>query len=370
MKQRFEQDCIQILTERARRGAMDRRTFIKAMGFLAAVPLATRMNMGWADDGRLVLVNWGGDAIEAYQNAWTRSFTEQTGIPVEIDGSGPTRGAIQSQAEGGNVGWDIVDADPFTSISLGEDGILRPIDYSIVDRDKVRAGMDWEYGVANYLYSYVLAWDSSYYGEDAPKTWAEFWDTDTWPEQRTMYKWMSGVLEAALLADGVPASELYPLDVERAMDKLAELDPYILAYWESGAQSQDLMLSGETPLGMVWHTRALVMGEDSDDRIRWRFDNGFVNPSSWAVLRDNPGGEEAAMEFIAHAQDPEGQLSLFNAMGNGPANPAADELIPEADRHLNCASPENMAKQVVLDMEWYADHYGATLEKFLNRIAG
>lgn len=369
MNDRFHDDCIQILTERARRGTIDRRTFIKALGFLAGLPLAARMGISWAADRNLVLVNWGGDAIEAYRNAWTEGFERETGIPVGIDGSGPTRGAIESQAEGGNPGWDIVDADPFTSMNLGDMGNLRPIDYSRVDRDKVREGMAWEHGVANYLYSYVLAYDSSIYGDDAPQTWAEFWDTDTYPEQRTVYKWMNGVLEAALLADGVAAEDLYPLNVERAMEKLAELDPFILSYWESGAQSQNLMMAGETPLGMVWHTRAHVMNQDTDGRIQWSYNNGFLVPSSWAVLENNPGGEKAAMDFIAYAQDPETQVTLFDAMTNGPANPAADALIPEEKRHLNCASPENMDKQIILDMEWYADHYGATLEKFLDRIA-
>lgn len=369
MKDRFEHDCIQMLVERARKGAVDRRTFTKAMGFFAVLPLAARTGVTWADNGRLVIVNWGGDAIEAYREAWAKSFTRETGYEVGIDGSGPTRGAITAQAEGGNPGWDVVDVDPFTAMNLGGEGILRPIDYDVVDRGKVRDGMAYDHGVASYLYSYVMAYDSSIYGDDHPRTWADFWDTERFPGQRTLYKWLNGVLEAALLADGVGVEDLYPLDVPRALEKVDELQPHVLAFWESGAQSQDLMLAGETPLGMVWHTRARRMTEDSDGRIQWSFENAFVNPSAWAVLEDNPAGADPAMQFIAHAQDPDSQVTLFEAMANGPANPAADELIPEDQRYLNCASPENMAKQITLDMEWYADHYAESLEKYLDRIA-
>lgn len=368
MKDHFENDCMQLLIERARHGAVDRRTFIKAMGFLAAVPLAMRTRMAWADD-RLVIVNWGGDAIDAYEKAWTKSFSRETGIEVKIDGSGPTRGAIKSQAEGGNIGWDVVDADPFTARNLGDEGILRPIDYDVVDRSRIREGMDYKYGAPSYLYSYVLAYDSAIYGDDGPKTWADFWDTDRFPEQRTLYKWLNGVMEAALLADGVDVEDLYPIDVPRAMEKIDELKPYVLSFWGSGAESQNLMLSGETSMGMVWSTRAMRMTEDSNGRIQWSYNNAFVNPSVWAVLENNPAGAQPAMEFIAHAQDPESQAVLFEELGNGPANPAADKLIPAGKRYLNCASPENLRKQIVLDVEWYADHYAESLEKYLDRIA-
>lgn len=370
MNKEFENDCIQILTERARNGSISRRNFVKAMGFFAALPLAARMGVSWAADRNLVIVNWGGDAIDAYRNAWAKSFTKETGIDVKIDGSGPTRGAIKSQASGGNVSWDVVDADPFTGKALGKEGILREIDYDVVDRDKIRDGMDYRYGAANYLYSYVLVRDTAIYGDEGPKTWKDFWDTERFPEYRTVYKWLSGVMEAALLADGVAAEDLYPLDVARAMDKIEQLKPHVLSFWGSGAESQQMMLSGETAMGMVWSTRAMRMSEDSDGRIAWTYDQGFVNPSTWAVLDDNPGGADAAMQFIAHAQDPQSQAELFKALGNGPANPAADELIPAESRHLNCASPENLAKQIVLDVDWYAEHYAKSLEKYLSLISG
>lgn len=369
MSSRFENDCIQILIERARNGSISRRNFVKAMGFFAALPIAARTGVSWAADENLVIVNWGGDAIQAYREAWTRSFTRETGLPVKIDGSGPTRGAIKSQASGGNVSWDVVDADPFTGKALGEEGILRPIDYDTVDRSKIRDGMDYKYGAANYLYSYVLVRDTAVYGDEGPRTWADFWDTEKFPEQRTLYKWLSGVMEAALLADGVPKEELYPLDVARAMDRIEALKPHVLSFWGSGAESQQLMLSGETSMGMVWSTRAMRMTEDSDGRIQWSYDQAFVNPSTWAVLENNPAGAGPAMDFIAHAQDPQSQVELFKALGNGPANPAADEMIPDESKQLNCASPENLAKQIVIDVDWYAENYARSLEKYLSLIS-
>ena len=46
-------------------------------------------------------------------------------------------------------------------------------------------------------------------------------DTKKFPGKRTFYKWSApGVIEIALLADGVPADKLYPLDLDRAFKKL------------------------------------------------------------------------------------------------------------------------------------------------------
>lgn len=364
-----EQDCINGLIERARHGAIDRRTFIKTMGMMASLPLAMRAGITWADEKRLVVVNWGGDSKTNFNKAWGTAFEQASGIEVIIDGSGPSPGSIKIQYASGNSSWDVMDVYPFSTMTLGPQGVLRPIDYSIVDKDKVRPGTAWKYGVCNYYVSYVMAHDASVFGDEAPRTWKDFWDVERFPQMRTTYKWMQGVLESALLADGVAPEELYPLDVERAFAKVDQLMPYILAFWGTGAMSQQLMLSGQTPIAMVWNTRAMLMTKSSDGRIRWSYDNGFIVPDAWAVMADNQAGSEAAMNYIAFTQRPETQVELFKLQGNAPANPAANALIPENLRHLNGASPENIARQVQVDTEWYADHYAKTLEKFLKAIA-
>ena len=111
------------------------------------------------------------------------------------------------------------------------------------------------------------------------------------------------------------------------------------------------------------------MGEDSEGRIDWTYADGFLNPSTWATLADNPAGGETAMRFIAHAQEPEGQIELLRLLGNGLANPAGDALVPAELRRFNCASPENAAKQIHLDMEWYADNYSTALDRFLAMVS-
>ena len=52
-----------------------------------------------------------------------------------------------------------------------------------------------------------------------------------------------------------------------------------------------------------------------------------------------------------------------------PANPAADALIPDDKKRINPVDPANMAKQIALDMEWYAANYGAALDEYTKIIS-
>ncbi|WP_350404041.1 ABC transporter substrate-binding protein [Pseudomonas sp. W17] len=369
MSQHHQRDCIEILIEKARGGQVSRRTFLQAIGLLAAVPLALRSGISWAADKPLVVVNWGGDALNAFRSAWTDSFTKSTGIPVRIDGAGPTEGAIRSQLASGRPSWDVVDVDSYSAMTLGRDKVLQPLDYSVVQRDLVAPSLSHEHGIAGYLFSYVIAWDSQKFGDNGPKDWADFWNVEKFPGKRTLYKWMNGMLEAALLADGVAAEQLYPLDVPRALRKIDELKPHVLSFWGSGAESQQLMIEGEASMGAIWHTRATLLHEDSGGRIKWGFDHAFLNASSWGVLKDNPAGTAPAMQFIQHALQPAGQLKLFEALGNGPSNAATQQLMSAEQREINCASEANMKKQIFLDTQWYADHYSSTLEQYLTHLS-
>ena len=53
---------------------------------------------------------------------------------------------------------------------------------------------------------------------------------------------------AALIADGVPMEKLYPIDANRAFKKLEQLKPHVLVWWNSGAQSVQILQDGEVDM--------------------------------------------------------------------------------------------------------------------------
>ena len=370
MTNESKKQAVESLVDRAARGEISRRQFTQLSALvLAGTPLLLRSGDAFAQAKELVLVNWGGDAITAYDAAYGQPFTEETGIVVKMDGSGPTEGAIEAQAKSGKPTWDLVDVDPFSAITLGAKGMLEPIDYAIVDKSKMRPGFGWDHAASTYFFSYVIAYDSEKYGDTAPTGMKDFFDVEKFPGKRSLYKWGVSSWEAALLADGVAPADLYPLDMKRAHDKIAAFKDNVVAYWGGGAESQSVLLNEEASMAIVWSTRASLIEQDSGGSIKFIWDQGLISPGALAVLKGNPGGKEAAMKFIASAQDPEKQLVMFDKLGQGPANPAADALIPDDKKNFNPVDPANMAKQITLDMEWYAANYGPALDEYTKIIS-
>ena len=227
MNRNFENDCLEILAERARRGEISRRRFTQlGAALIGTSALAARGTPVLAASGELVFVNWGGDAVTAYDKAYGQPFEAETGIKVLQDGSGPTEGAIQAQYESGKPSWDIVDADAFSAETLGKKGMMEPIDYAIVDKAKTRKGFGWEYAASSYFFSYIIAYDSKKYGDNPPTGMADFFDVEKFPGTRAIGGgYPSTNMEIALMADGVPKDQVYPIDMDRSMKKWADFNP-------------------------------------------------------------------------------------------------------------------------------------------------
>jgi putative spermidine/putrescine transport system substrate-binding protein len=77
------------------------------------------------------------------------------------------------------------------------------------------------------------------------------------------------------------------------------------------------------------------------------------------------------MEAIATMQDPDAQVGLFRALGNGPANPEASARIPPDLIAADPGAPENVAVQAKIDVAWYlgGDRYSAAQKQFLNMLS-
>lgn len=348
---------------------LTRRQFSLAALMSTTAALALRGAPALAQPTQIVLANWGGDATAAYEEAYGKPWKAATGISLMQDGAGPTEGAIEAQAKSGKPAWDVVDVDAFSAETLGKKGMLVPIDYAVVDKTKVREGYVWDYCVGTYMFSYVLAYDKRKFGDNPPKTMADFFDLEKFPGKRTMYKWGTGMWEAALLADGVAMDKLYPLDLERAHKKIAAIKPEVVSFWGNGSESQQLMLDGEAVMGLIWSTRGRLLDRDTNGDVTFTWNEGLISPGALGVLKGAPAGEAEVMKFIASTQEPEKQKVMFEMLGQAPANPATDALIPEEERRYNAMDPSNAPGQRPLDMAWYEQNYTAALDEYLKLVS-
>ncbi len=222
---------------------------------LGAFLAASIFNVGLAQAADPVtVVSWGGSYGAAQDAALFTDASKNTGIEI-IRESGASMSKTCLQVESGSVSWDLVVTGSGGSASAAAKGCLEKIDYSVVDVSDFIPGMYTDYCVGTDVFATVMAWNTDKYGMSgsagAPKSWADFWDVEKFPGTRA-YRAnnVDGVLEPALMADGVPPEKVYEVlstkaGMMRAINKIRELKPHIAVFWGSGAQQAQLMKDAE-----------------------------------------------------------------------------------------------------------------------------
>ncbi|EJT02070.1 ABC transporter substrate-binding protein [Rhizobium sp. CCGE 510] len=306
----------------------------------------------------MVFSSWGGTTQDAQKAAWASPFTEKTGTTVVQDG--PTDyGKLKAMVEAGEVTWDVVDVEGDYAAQAGKTGQLEKLDFSVIDKSKLDPRFVTDYSVGSFYYSFVIGCNADAV-KACPKTWADLFDTAKFPGKRTFYKWSApGVIEAALLADGVAADKLYPLDLDRAFKKLDTIKSDII-WWSGGAQSQQLLASAEAPFGSVWNGRMTALAA-TGIKVETSWEQNITAADALVVPKGSPN-IEAAMKFIALATSAEPQAALAKATGYAPINLDSAKLMdPETAKTL---PDQQTASQVNADMSYWADNRDAIGEKW------
>lgn len=364
-------DIVDIAVERYKQGLLTRRGFIAAMGALGILPALSGKTM--AATKEIIVVNWGGKPKEILQEVMCDTYTKETGIKVTVDGSGPSAGKIRAMVESGAVVWDLCDSGAGSALILEQQGVTQPIDYNIVDKSKVLEGGVYNNGVANYVYSYVLASNPKLLGGNTPQSWEDVWNVKDFPGMRTFRKSVRGMLESATMSMGVAPKDVYEAlgtddGIKAAIDRFRQLRENVIV-WGSGSDSQNLFLQEEVSIGNIWSTRAHLLKDQMEEgSFTVTFNGGVVAPGIWVVPKNNPAGSEEVMKFIAHAQNPELQAQWLQLVGCGPANPAAAALVPDDFQKWNPSSPANLATQIMYNDTWYAKNQISAEELYVDAL--
>jgi putative spermidine/putrescine transport system substrate-binding protein len=299
----------------------------------------------------LVFTSWGGTTQDAQETFWAKPFSAQAGIKVLQDG--PTDyGKLKAMVEGDAVSWDVVDVEYDYALQAGANGLLEPLDFSVIDKSKLDPRFVSDYAVGSFYYSFVLGYSPAAYGSKQPSTLADLFDLKAFPGKRTFYKWSApGVIEAALVADGVAPKDLYPLDLDRAFAKLDTIKSDII-WWTSGAQSQQMLASGETPIGFFWNGRLAALQADGQDvGIAWK---GNITAADALVVPKGTKNKQAAMAFIAHATAAQSQADFAGATGYAPINLGSASLMTPTVR--DTLPDTHHEGQINANMTYWAEH--------------
>ena len=170
------------------------------------------------DDRPLIVLSFGGAWLEVLTEVIFKPFESKHKVPVKVIQYDGQYDWIKTMVEFDSVFLDVVDAEGNILIFGSGEGVLEPIDYTAVDKSQLLSIATHPNGVGVVAWSWVLAYNSEAFKEgQAPRTWKDFFDLETFPGPRGLQNDPRRTLEMALLADGVALENLYPLDLDRAL---------------------------------------------------------------------------------------------------------------------------------------------------------
>ncbi len=343
-----------------------RRRFLA--GGAATATLAPLMLTGKARaQTRTLYVNtWGGSWTAAEEAAFFKPFSAETGARIRT--VAPVSYAkLKAQVQSGSYEWDLTAITAGYWLRAEREGLVEPIDWSIINKDKLPPDSVFANGVHYCALGTNLCYRTDKFPNGGPKTWADFWDVKKFPGNRSLYNSWDRVLPAALIADGVPVDKLYPLDVDRAFKKLNEIKPHIKVWWTQGNQSQQLIRDGEVDLIQIWNARGSELkAQGVPVEVVW--DGATITMTTWGVAKKAPN-RSLAFEFIQFAVQAQPQAEFCKRLYYGPSNPKAFDFIPQDLAVQMPTYPANEKIAVRPDPVWEADNSAVLQERFTQWLA-
>ena len=337
------------------------RSWPLCMALLAVALVATPFASRAQED--ITMVSWGGVYQEAERKALYEPAAEKLGIVIKEDTLSGIAD-VRSQVLSGAVAWDIIELGSSSCAQGANEGLFEELDFDVIDTTGYAPGTYDDHWIGVMYYSTVLAWNTDKYGENGPQSWADFWDVEKFPGSRSLYNSPGSMLEIALIADGVPTEELYPIDVDRAFAKLEEIKPHIDVWWTSGAQSAQLIKDGEVDMLALWVSRVVGVVKDGA-HADYTFNEGMLDFGCLAVPKGTKN-KALAMKVLAEFVSPDLQANLPLHIDYGPVNMLAfdtGKIPPETLATLN-SSPANAKLQWVYNVNYWAENMPTIRERW------
>jgi putative spermidine/putrescine transport system substrate-binding protein len=319
-----------------------------------------------AKDVTITFASWGGTYQKAQEKAWLDPYMKANPHVKILQDQPADYAKIKAQAESGNVTWDVCDVfDDFGLESSAK--YLETIDLTVVENaaNTVEVVQNTKYRVADCYSTTNLAWRTDKFKDGAPKNWADFFDLKTYPGKRGAWKWVSGgILEIALIADGVAPDKLYPLDVDRALRKLDTIKKDIV-WWSSGSESEQVLADGEAAAAMIWNGRADAI-QTQGSPIEYTWEQAMSSPLYLVVPKGTKNKAEA-MKFIAYvvAAENNGRISQHIPYSSGYSN---DKVEIPADRKDKMPAA-HLDALWAKDDKWWDANFAMADEKFQGWVA-
>jgi putative spermidine/putrescine transport system substrate-binding protein len=337
--------------------------------------------VSFAAQADVTVLSWGGAYTKSQVEAYHKPFTAATGINViSVDSDNPAP-QVKTQVEADNVSVDVADVEYADAIRLCDEGMLEPIGIDALPpgADGTPAAEDFLPGavtdcaVSTIVFSTVYGYDDSKIGDVKPTTMADFFDTTKFPGKRGMRKGAKANLEMALMADGVPAADVYaklatPEGVDEAFAKLDTIKKDVV-WWEAGAQPPQLLADGEVAMTTAYNGRlfSAAVAEGKPFVTVW---DGQVYEYDLFVIPKGAPHKDEALEFVKFATSTQGLADQAKWIAYGPARKSSGALVglyedgkTEMGPYMP-TSAANLGNALASSYEFWVDHDGELNDRF------
>jgi putative spermidine/putrescine transport system substrate-binding protein len=353
--------------------ALGRAALLGAVGLAAS---ATAPAGAWAEDaytgleGQDLIFNgagYSGTLKNGLMDTVIADFARKTGMNPAFDTFCCGTDKLEAAQASGNVPWTIVSFSTMTDLILAKNkDLLLPIDRSVVPLEQLENGAYDDRAIYAYPYAAVIAYNTDKWPSSGkhPQAIEDVLDTASFPGKRCLYKYpqFGGVLEAALLADGVPADRLYPLDVKRAFTALNRIRDDIV-WWSSGSQGVQQLVSGACDLGIVWNgpISEAIRNNGGPLAIAWGHAVWDYTP---VTIPKGVANEKAAQLFLKEMIENRPAQEAFVKQTAYVMMPMKDQVaIPDEVKPWVLAG-DNMKTAIRENDQYYVDNIATLLPKF------
>ncbi len=318
---------------------------------------------------KLTVVSWGGAYQDAQKKVYFEPFKAATGIALTDESWDGGVGVLRAKVKGGNAGWDVVQVES-DELEIGcEEGLYEKMDFNkIGGKDAYLPDAVQKCGVAAILYDFVLSYDKAKISDaNAPKSWADFFDTAKYPGKRGLRLGAKTNLEIALMADGVSAKDVYkvlatPAGVDRAFAKLSTIKKD-LVFWKSGAQPPQMLAAGEVVMTSAYNGRIDSANHDDKRNFGIVWNQALYTLDSWVILKGSPN-IDAAYKFLDFVGQAANQAKLPEFIAYGVTNKAATPLIDPKRLPDLPTAPANLKNAELIDVNFWLENNDKLTERF------
>src|SRR6056297_38086 len=323
----------------------------------------------------LTIVSWGGAYEAAQREAVIAPFVEETGHDVTVDVYDGTWTALAEH--GADQGWDVIDMlDDQARLACGR-GLLLELDPRSLFTSDALADFTpsgpTRCSVPQNAYARVMAFDDRAFPGIKPTSIEDFFDTERFPGPRAVQRSPDGILEWALLAEGVPPEQVYGLlstdrGLKLAFRRLDSIRDDII-WWQDPAEPAAMLADGRAAMAAGFNGRFFDMAHHRGAPIDIVWDGRIIGIEVW-VIAASSDAPEAARAFVAHASRPDSMARLATRIPYGPTRRSAFDRIalnPATGAPMRTYlpnAPQHGGRSLLQDSTWYANTEDLRLRRF------